>query len=84
MELVHWLTIGAVAVCWGVLVVTLVRWGPGVHRRRVLCPEKKKRASVLVEVEESSFSDVQAVDIQACSFFPNSPVNCEKECLTRL
>lgn len=87
MELVHGVTIGAVILCWGVLFVTLTRWGTGVHKRRVVCPEKKRRATVLVEhteTAEAGFGSVQATDIKACSFFPNSPVNCEKECLSRL
>ena len=69
------------------LFVTLTRWGTGVHKRRVVCPENNNRATVVVEyteTAESGFGSVQATDIKACSVFPNSPVNCEKECLSHL
>ncbi len=85
MEPIHWAAIGGVLCCWVVLAVTVTRWGPGVQRRRVKCPEKNQRASVLVENRETSYGFTQAVDIRACSFFPHgSPINCNKGCLQRL
>ncbi len=84
MDYVDGVTIGAVLCCWGALFVTLRHSGPGLRKRRVLCPEKKRRASVVVENTESGFGVIQATDIKACSFFPNSKVDCDKECLSRL
>ena len=85
MELIYWAASGGVVCCWVLLAATVTRWGPGVRRRRVKCPEKNQRASVLVENKEVSYGITQAVDIKACSFFPRgSAVNCDKQCLQRL
>ena len=85
MEPIHWATVGGVLICWTVLAVTVTRWGPGVRRRRVKCPEKNQRASVLIELKEVAYGVTQAVDIKACSFFPHGdPINCDKRCLQHL
>lgn len=84
MNETHLLTIAAVLCSWAVLVVTLVRWGPGSRKRRVRCPDKKQRASLLVEYEEDEFGSIRPRDIKACSLFPQSPVTCDKHCLTEL
>ena len=72
------------AIAFLVLVVGLVlrRWGPGVSKHLVRCPECKRLARVSVLFRESDFGAVKPVDITGCSLFGGGPVTCDKDCLT--
>jgi len=77
------LAMAAVAGAWGVFAYTVRRWGPGRRRRSVRCPEKKRRARLVVEQREGDFGSLRVVDVDACSLLPEGPVTCGKECLEK-
>lgn len=77
------LAILAVAAAWSVFAYTVWRWGPGRRRRSVRCPEKNKRARLVVEQRESGFGTLQVTDVTACSLLPDGPVTCDKQCLRK-
>jgi hypothetical protein len=78
------LEIIGVVICWMVLGHAIWKWGPGLRRRSVRCPEKRIRAMVLAEQREGEFGCLRAVDVKQCSLFENAPVPCGKGCLARL
>ena len=69
---------------WTVVGLTISRWGPGVTRRRVRCPETKKGARIAVKYIESGFGAVRANDVARCSLLGDGPVTCDRACLSRL
>lgn len=77
------LAILAVAAAWSVFAYTVWRWGPGRRHRSVRCPEKNRRARLVVEQREAGFGTLQVTDVTACSLLPDGPVTCEKECLRK-
>lgn len=83
MDVIQWLAVVAVLSAWAVLAYTIRRWGPGRARRSVRCPTKNKRARLVVEQQEGDFGRLRVTDVTACSLFPDSPFNCDKECLAR-
>jgi len=78
------LEIVGVLAAWAVAGYAIWRWGPGMRRRSVRCPEKKTTASVMADQREAEFGCLRVTDINACSLLPDTPVNCAKECLLRL
>ena len=72
------------AIAFLVLIVGLVvrRWGPGVSKHLVRCPECKRMARVSVLFQESDFGSLKPVDIVGCSLFGGGPVTCDKDCLS--
>jgi hypothetical protein len=78
------LEISGVVVCWTILAYAIWKWGPGLRKRSVRCPEKRVGAKVLVEQREAEFACLRAVDVKACSLFGNTPVACGKGCMARL
>lgn len=76
--------VGTVATVWTVLFFAIWRWGPGPRRRSLRCPTKRVRAKVTIEQREGAFGSLRAADVTACSLFPDAPVTCDKECLTKL
>lgn len=69
-----------VAVCWMVAGYAIWKWGPGLRKRSVRCPEKKVRATVLADQREAEFGSLRVVDVKACSLVPTAPLNCSKQC----
>ena len=57
------------------------RWGPGLTRRSVHCPEKKVQADIAVEQKEGSFGALLKPDVVSCSLFPEGSVECDKKCV---
>jgi len=78
------LEIIGVAVSWVVLAYAIWKWGPGLRRRSVRCPEKKVGARVLAEQREGEFGCLRVVEVNECSLLGNAPVECSKGCLARL
>ena len=78
------LEISGVLVCWVVLAHAIWKWGLGVRKRSVRCPEKRVGARVLADQREGEFGCLQVVDVKECSRFENVPVACGKGCLARL
>ena len=68
---------------WGVVSLSILRWGPGRAKRSLLCPARQRRAQVVVEQREGDFGCLCATDAVACSLFPSGPLNCNKECVSR-
>ena len=73
-----------VLICWVVLARAIWKWGPGLRRRSVRCPEKRVGAKVLADQREAEFGCLQMVDVKECSLLKNGPVTCGKGCLARL
>ncbi len=69
---------------WTVMGYAIWRWGPGLRKRRVRCPEKNTSATVLAEQRESEFGCLRVVDVKACSLLPGTPLACDKQCIARL
>ena len=78
------LEISGVVVCWVVLAHAIWKWGPGLRRRSVRCPEKRVGAKVLADQREAEFGCLRVVEVKKCSLFDNAPVTCDKGCLARL
>lgn len=78
-DLLFFCAIAAGVVAAGLYLV--YRWGPGVARRRVRCPEKKTQAQVAVLRKEGSFGALVEADVISCSLLPEGPIDCSKKCL---
>lgn len=50
-----------VLACWAVVAYTIWKWGPGLRKRSVRCPEKKVRAKVLADQREAEFGCLGSV-----------------------
>ena len=74
----------AVVVCWIIAGYAIWKWGPGLRKRLVRCPEKKVRATVVAEQREAEFASLKVVDVKACSLMPASTLDCSKQCMARL
>jgi len=68
-----------VAVSWTVAGYAIWKWGPGLRKRSVRCPERKVRATVLADQREAEFGSLRVADIKACSLTP-AQMNCSKQC----
>lgn len=71
-------------VVWAVAITFLYNVGPGEAHRRVDCPEKHRRANLVVLYKEPIWGRLEASDVLRCSLLSPGPVNCKKECLARL
>ena len=78
------LEISGVVVCWAVLAHAIWKWGPGLRRRSVRCPEKRVGAKILADQREAEFGCLQAVEVKECSLLGKASVACGKGCLARL
>lgn len=73
-----------VLVCWSVLAHAIWKWGPGLRRRSVRCPEKRVGATVLAEQREADFGCLRVVEVKECSLLQKAPAACSKGCIARL
>jgi len=78
------LALMAVLVAWTVAGYAIWKWGPGLRKHWVNCPEKRGRARVLADQREAEFGSVQIADIRACSLLKPSAPDCSKQCRTHL
>ena len=69
-----------VAAAWSVAGYAIWKWGPGLRKRPVRCPEKRRRATVLADQREAEFATLQVSDIKACSLLGAVPPDCSKQC----
>ena len=69
-----------VAVCWTVAGYVIWKWGPGLRKRFVRCPERKLRASVLADQREAEFGSLRVVDVKGCSLLTPAQPDCSKQC----
>jgi hypothetical protein len=73
-----------VLICWAVLAHAIWKWGPGLRKRSVRCPEKRSRAKVMADQREAEFGCLHVVDVKECSLLQDAPGACGKGCLVRL
>ena len=76
--------LAGVVLMWLIVAVVVGRWGPGIIRRIVRCPEKRSVARVSVLYKEAGFGSVRAEDVVNCSLLGSGPVSCDKDCLSRV
>jgi hypothetical protein len=70
--------------CLVITGVAIWNWGPGIRKRSVFCPEKKRRARILAAQVEGDFACLRVVDVKRCSLVPGDMLTCDRQCLTRL
>jgi hypothetical protein len=73
-----------VAVCWAVAGYSIWKWGPGLRKRSVRCPDRKVRATVLADQREAEFASLRVVDVKDCSLLTPAQPDCLKQCRVRL
>jgi len=78
------LEIFGVVICWLLLAHAIWKWGPGLRKRSVRCPEKTVGAKVLADHREAEFGCLRVADVTECSLLGNAPPACGKGCLARL
>jgi len=84
MDTIILLEVAGVIAAWAVVAFTIWRWGPGLRRRTVSCPNLKVHAQVVANQREAEFGCLRVHDIQSCSLIPDVLLDCKKECLARL
>ena len=72
-----------VFLAWVVTGYAIWKWGPGLRRRTVACPEKNHKASVLADQREAEFGCLRVADISTCSLLSPGTPECAKSCLAR-
>ena len=70
----------SVGVCWTIAGYSIWKWGPGLRKRFVRCPERKQRARVLADQREAEFGSLRVVDINQCSLLTTLQPECSKQC----
>ena len=70
--------------CLAVTGLAIWKWGPGMHRRSVLCPEKNRKARILAEQVEGAFCCLRVVDVKNCSLVSGGNLTCDRQCISRL
>jgi len=78
------LEIAGVLIAWIIVAHAIWKWGPGLRRRSVRCPEKKAGARVLADQREADFACLRVVDVKECSLLGNAPIACSKGCMAHL
>jgi hypothetical protein len=76
------LEIPTVLAAWAVTGYAIWKWGPGLRKRRVRCPEKSLKAVVLAEQREAEFGCLTVADVHGCSLLARG-ADCGKACLAR-
>jgi len=79
MTIISEAVVGVLA-CWTVTAYAIWKWGPGLRKRFVRCPERKVRATVLADQREAEFGSLRVVDVKACSLLTPAQMNCSKQC----
>jgi hypothetical protein len=69
-----------VAVFWAIAGYLIWKWGPGLRKRSVRCPERKVRASVLADQREAEFGCLRVVDVKECTLLTPAHPDCAKQC----
>jgi hypothetical protein len=73
-----------VLICWAVLAHAIWKWGPGLRKRSVRCPDKGVDARVLADQREAEFGCLKVTEVKGCSLLGNAPVACSKGCIAPL
>jgi hypothetical protein len=83
MDSIIGIEIIAVLTAWAVAGFTIWKWGPGLRKRSVTCPNTKRTARVLADQREAEFGCLRVVDVEACSLIPSQVLSCGKACLAK-
>ena len=83
MDSIIVLEIAAVLAAWTVVAFTIWKWGPGLRKRSVTCPNIKRTARVLANQREAEFGCLRVVDVETCSLIPSQVLTCGKSCLEK-
>jgi hypothetical protein len=73
-----------VLAAWTVAGYAIWKWGPGLRKRAVKCPNTKRRAVVVADQREAEFGCLRVADVTACSLIPSRMLSCGKPCVSRL
>lgn len=79
-----WFVVPVMLVCWAIAAYLIWKWGPGLRKRSVQCPEKKVRAVVMADQREGDFACLRVADVRSCSLLAEKPLSCGKGCLSVL
>ena len=78
------LEVCGVLLCWVLVARAIWKWGPGLRRRSVHCPEKEVATKVLADQREADFACLRVLDVKECSLLKSVPVTCSKGCIGQL
>lgn len=78
------LSVAGVLTCWAIAAYSIWRWGPGIRRRSVHCPNLKVRAKVEADQRQAEFACLCVIEIRGCSLIPSRMPSCGKECIARV
>lgn len=78
-----WLAAIGVVAFWVGAAFAIRRWGPGLFRRRVFCPERKIATHVTAVASEAGYGEIHTTDVVKCDLLGSDPVTCEKRCIER-
>lgn len=78
------LEVVGVLLAWVVAGFTIWKWGPGLRKRSVTCPNTKRTARVLADQREAEFGCLRVVDVETCSLIPGQELTCGKNCLAKI
>ena len=84
MDSIIALEIATVLAAWAVVVFTIWKWGPGLRKRSVTCPNTKRAARVLADQREAEFGCLRVVDVRTCSLIPSQVLSCGKDCIAKI
>ena len=73
-----------VLLAWIVAGYAIWKWGPGMRKRTVYCPEIKVHAEVLADQREAEFGCLRVADLRSCSLVPTAVPSCDKKCMAAL
>ena len=78
------LEVVGVLLAWVVAGYTIWKWGPGLRKRSVTCPNTKRTARVLADQREAEFGCLRVVDVETCSLIPSQVLTCGKGCIAKI
>ena len=84
MDSIIGIEIIAVLTAWAVAGFTIWKWGPGLRKRSVTCPNTKRTARVLADQREAEFGCLRVVDVRTCSLIPSQVLSCGKDCIAKI
>ena len=84
MDSIIALEVATVFSAWAVAGFTIWKWGPGLRKRSVKCPDTKRIARVLADQREAEFGCLRVVDVRTCSLIPSQVLSCGKDCIAKI
>ena len=78
------LVVAFMLTCWAIAGYLIWKWGPGIRKRSLQCPEKHLTAEILAEQIEGDFNCLRVVDVKGCSLMAGEILTCDRACLRGL